>query len=352
MSKYKKAILNAVFMIALVLATGFFVLRGRDINKIVDLIQYSNDWWLLLGVVFVLLFICGESVIMKYLFHVLGSSVGILKCIKYSFIGFFFSSVTPSATGGQPMQLYYMGKDKHKVSKSCLVLLIITIGYKAALVVMSSVLMLVQGEIVIDNLDSVIYILIYGIIVNLLFILFLFIIIFNPNWTENIILFFARLFHRLHIVKDISKFREKIMEQMQPYRDGAEYLKTHVMVFFNVLGISILQRTALFLVTWCVYKSYGLHSINAVQIVTLQSIISLSVDMLPLPGGIGASEKSFEILFDRIFGAELVIPGMILSRGISFYFLVFITGLVTIVAQFRILSSERKNKNNKCEGEK
>ena len=53
--------------------------------------------------------------------------------------------------------------------------------------------------------------------------------------------------------------------------------------------------------------------------------------MLPLPGGVGASEKSFEIMFDRIFGLELVIPGMILSRGISFYLLIVVTGIATII---------------------
>lgn len=30
---------------------------------------------------------------------------------QYSFIGFFYSGITPSATGGQPVQLYYMSKD-------------------------------------------------------------------------------------------------------------------------------------------------------------------------------------------------------------------------------------------------
>lgn len=68
-------------------------------------------------------------------------------------------------------------------------------------------------------------------------------------------------------------------------------------MFFHVLWMSVVQRAALFLVTWCVYRSFGLHGISAIQIVALQTIISLSVDMLPLPGGVGASEKSFEIMF-------------------------------------------------------
>ena len=39
-------------------------------------------------------------------------------------IGFFFSAVTPAASGGQPMQIYYMYKDGIAVSNSTLALLL------------------------------------------------------------------------------------------------------------------------------------------------------------------------------------------------------------------------------------
>lgn len=347
MSKYKKVLFNAVFLIALVAVTIYFTLKDRNLSEIMDAIHASNDWWLVLGVVFVFVFVCGESVIMKYLYHILGTPIKLLRCIKYSFIGFFFSCVTPSATGGQPMQLYYMGKDRYKVSESCLVLLIITIGYKSALVVMSGILFLVQGEFIFAHLDEVVYILVYGIIVNVLFIIFLFILIFHDGMTEKMIAGFAKLLSALRIVKRQEVFRKKLISHMKPYREGAAYLKTHKNIFFHVLWMSILQRTALFLVTWCVYKAFGLSEITMLQIVALQTIISLSVDMLPLPGGIGASEKSFAVMFDTIFGMELVIPGMILSRGISFYFLVLVTGLVTIAQHVCMVLRERKQLESK-----
>lgn len=49
-------------------------------------------------------------------------------------IGFFYSCITPSASGGQPAQIYYMSKDGLDVSVSTLVLMIVTITYKAVLV--------------------------------------------------------------------------------------------------------------------------------------------------------------------------------------------------------------------------
>lgn len=48
-------------------------------------------------------------------------------------------------------------------------------------------------------------------------------------------------------------------------------------------------------------------------------MISVSVDMLPLPGGMGISEKLFSMIFEPVFGSALLIPGMILSRGLGYY---------------------------------
>ena len=112
----------------------------------------------------------------------------------------------------------------------------------------------------------------------------------------------------------------------------------------NVLLITIAQRVFLFVVTWLVYRSFALTGTSLWQIVSLQTIISLSVDMLPLPGGIGASEASFMVMFENIFGDNLVLPGMLLSRGISYYVLVLISGLVTCWSHILIQGRERRKR--------
>ena len=52
----------------------------------------------------------------------------------------FFSCITPSASGGQPMQIYFMKKDKLPIPVTTLVLMIVTITYKAVLVVIGIVI--------------------------------------------------------------------------------------------------------------------------------------------------------------------------------------------------------------------
>ena len=54
--------------------------------------------------------------------------------------------------------------------------------------------------------------------------------------------------------------------------------------------------------------------------------------MLPLPGGMGISEAMFLDIFGGIFGSALLLPAMVISRGISYYTQLVLCGLVTAAA--------------------
>ncbi len=65
----------------------------------------------------------------------------------------------------------------------------------------------------------------------------------------------------------------------------------------SVCNYSI-QRFALFAATWFVYKAFGLSGSSAFVIIILQGTISVAVDMLPLPGGMGNQRT---VIFKNIF---------------------------------------------------
>ena len=68
---------------------------------------------------------------------------------------------------------------------SALVLLIITVAYKAVLVILSGVMFIFKKDFILGNLGPVRYILIYGVIVNVAFITFLLVVIFLRNRWQN-----------------------------------------------------------------------------------------------------------------------------------------------------------------------
>lgn len=104
-------------------------------GEMLSYIQSADIRYWLLAVVCVVLFIGSESVIIYYMMHTIKQKVRLLHCFLYSFVGFFFSCITPSATGGQPAQIHYMRKTRYRFRISTLVLMIVTITYKLVLVV-------------------------------------------------------------------------------------------------------------------------------------------------------------------------------------------------------------------------
>jgi uncharacterized membrane protein YbhN (UPF0104 family) len=76
--------------------------------------------------------------------------------------------------------------------------------------------------------------------------------------------------------------------------------------------------------------------------VSLQAMISVATDMIPLPGGMGISENMFLDIFQPIFGEKLVLPGMVISRGLSYYTQLLISGAMTVVAMFILREKKEK----------
>ena len=134
MENKKKTIFNILFLIALFLITIYIMFKGQDLATILDRVRDVKIQYITLGIILVIVFVCCESVIIKYLLWVVQIKWPLYKCVRYSFIGFFFSCITPSATGGQPAQIYYMKKEGLSIPTSTIILMLVTIEYKFVLV--------------------------------------------------------------------------------------------------------------------------------------------------------------------------------------------------------------------------
>ena len=64
------------------------------------------------------------------------------------------------------------------------------------------------------------------------------------------------------------------------------------------------------------------------------------INMLPLPGGMGISERLFMGIFAPICGS-LTLSAMVVSRSLSYYTELIISALLTIVAHLTIGRKEK-----------
>ena len=99
------------------------------------------------------------------------------------------------------------------------------------------------------------------------------------------------------------------------------------MIFAKTLTTTLVQIMAMYSVPFLVYKGFGLGDFNVLEVIALQAVLYVAVSALPLPGALGVSESAFMILFRTMFPAGILSSAMVLSRGISFYLFVLVTGL-------------------------
>ena len=341
-----KSVANALFFVCVFAVTLWSVFGGQDLEQMIEHIAQADPIYVLLGVGCVLLFVFGEATLIWYLLRTLGTKVRLSRCCLYSFIGFFYSAITPSASGGQPLQIVAMRKDKIPVAVSTVVLAIITITYKAVLVVIGAVVLLIAPPDVMYHLGSTLPIIYLGMGLNVIVIAALLMLVFSPKLVRRLIEGVMKLINKIRPFRNPERQYRRIDNMISQYQGTAEFFMKHKRVIFNVFVITFVQRVILFLVTWLTYMAFELSGYGMPLITTLQAMISVAADMMPLPGGMGVSENMFCEIFKEIFGAN-VLPGMVISRGISYYTQLIICGIMTVVSSFvikdkRIESGEKQ----------
>lgn len=333
MQKKKKYIWNIVFMIVLLTATLYVLLRDQDIPLILAELRSVHKDWVALAMLAAVLYLILQSVSLAVILRSLGMEIRLLPSLRYSFIGFLFNAITPSASGGQPMQVLYMNMDGINMGASSVALLFWTIIYKLALLVIEGVVLLWKQDFLVQALGRYQWLYWLGIAVNAVSILLYGIIVFSKTGARNIVRVAAWVLYKLRIVKRRERLLCKLDILLESYQDGAVYMRTHPGTAGIVFVITLVQRLCYFMVTWFVIRSFGITVGSMADIVIMQSLVSVCIDILPFPGGVGVNESFFVTLFRPLIGQNPAFSTMLLSRGVSFYGLLLISVAVTLGTQ-------------------
>lgn len=345
MKSGKKYIFD-IFLLALIFFLTYrLMFADQNIFEIIANLFNASGKWIFAGAVLAVIYVCCEGFVIRYMLYILKQKSSVFSCLKYAFIGFFFSYITPSASGGQPAQMYYMSKDGINAGFSALIMLLITIAYKSILMMIGAVFFIFKYDFLKVHTNQIYYLMILGVFLNSAFIALLVLMLRKPKFMRktglNIVNFFCK--KGLINSEKSEKYKEKINAVCNNYSVGAEYIKKHPKPVFIVFLITAAERIFLLSVTWTIYRSLGLYDSSFSDIIAIQSMIGISVEMLPLPGAAGITESCFVLVFKNIFTDDLVRSALLASRGLSFYLILIIGALVTLAAHIKVLRME-KNK--------
>ena len=129
------------------------MIRGENFNNVGAVLSSVDVKYIILGIIVMSFYMLGDAINNKMLLKNFGYDKSIIQTLKYAFIGFFYSAITPSSTGGQPMQLYHMNKDGVEISHGTIVLLLQAASYHIITLLYMLVGSVVNGAYLIDNLN-------------------------------------------------------------------------------------------------------------------------------------------------------------------------------------------------------
>ena len=296
----------------------------------------SADWrFMMLGIPVMALFIAFEAKSTHWILRALGSPQPYRRCCFYSCTGFFFSTITPSATGGQPAQIYYMSRDGVPAASGTIDMLLTTIGYNGATLVYG-VLALLTGRSITEQLGGRVgFLLGVGFMAVSILIIVILLFLFLPDPARKLCRLAIALAVRVRPGLDRAALERKLETQLENYRQGALLIRRTRGLFLRVILMGLGQLACTYMVPCIVYRAFGLEGSAFWEVFSLQALCAMAVAFLPLPGAAGAAEGVFLRGFAAVFGAGLVAPAMILTRTVNCYLMLAVTGIITAVGHFR-----------------
>ncbi|MEE0931204.1 MAG: lysylphosphatidylglycerol synthase transmembrane domain-containing protein [Acutalibacteraceae bacterium] len=334
LKKINKNLLGVVILVLLIGVTLRVIFKDNDIEDIWTAILSLDPLWLSFAIAAAIFFVCAEGFMIWHLLRSLKVNASLPNCIGYSFVGFFFSGITPSATGGQPMQLYYMTKEKIKISDSTVALTIVATLYKFVLVLIGVFIAVFFNGILNKYLQSYIYLFYFGLALNLIVVIALVFLMVNPNAFKKILHKCEHGLVRIHILRPSLERMRKLTNISREYNSAVTHFIKNVKPIIVTTLVTILQRCSVFFVTYFIYRGMGLNEKDVVLVTVLQASVYIAVDLLPLPGAQGISELMYQTVFSTIFIGALLPASVLVTRGISFYLPLIIGALITAVFYF------------------
>ena len=336
----KKNLISVLIFLLFVIFVFYFIFKENDIKVIFNILKSTNKFYLVVAFLCMACFSICEALNLKETLKILGNKISFSNAYKYALAGFFCSSITPSATGGDPMQLYLMAKDKVPISHSVITLLVKLLVFQLVTIIISLFGVITSYNFFKTSLGNIRFLIFLGMFLNFLVCTLYFLIIFCKPIVIFLVEFISKILHKFQY-KNQEKLILKLSNQVEEYGKAAVFLKQHKSFFLKVIGITSCQMLLYYSIPYFVYLSFGYTEVAIFKFIVIQAVLFISVSSLPFPGAVGISEITFMYLYKTLFPDPVLGSAMVITRFINFYIFVLYSG---ITMSFCVLKDNvRKN---------
>lgn len=304
------------------------ILNGRDTATFTELIAGMDGKYLLVALaILAVIMICD---VLKYVLlnNTFGCKLGLVRNAKLGLTGKYYESITPTGTGGQPMQIYYLYKNGVSGGKSTSVVMLKYAVQMTAAAIVGAIVMGVWGYtlVAIEDIASRTAIYISGWIgfgINACAPVFVTFVVFCPKFLKTVINWGIMLLHKMHIIKKPDERREKIYRGIDDFAVCSQFIFKHPIKFLELLFLCVVEPVGL-----CIIPYFVLLALCGTQVADINNLFftvaalstfsTYAVVYVPTPGTSGAVEAVFMLAFASISG-DVIFWVVLVWRFITFY---------------------------------
>lgn len=335
--KKNKIIKNLIIVLILGMVINIIFSLYTDFGKMLDnLKEVKLNFVLIPFFIYIVVYII-ESIRLKIVLNVFNYKISFKDSFFNNVMGYFFSFLTPLATGGQPFQIYHLKALNIKARESSS---IIISRFVENIISIIAIVMIFLGKVLnivyTTNLNR--KILFLGLITSLFFAFFFLIFLMRPDYIGK----FAKKIENTKFISFLEKkFRkkdlsEKINKWTMELKDSVSTLwkkNLYIMILDILLGmvVLLLQVYSMYFIFYEIMKI----QMNFFEFSLIYFLLLLVSFYVPTPGASGGIESVFILVFLDFFSSKSLIVLSVFLWRISTYYLQILFQFIIFILYFK-----------------
>ncbi len=279
-----------------------------------------------------------------------------IDALKVSLVGVFFGAVTPSNTGGQPMQLFLLSKKNIRIGFGSACMTQKFIVYQIVTTVFSILAVIIKFgyfKSAFTNFWSTAFI-ILGFTVQLAVTGLFLIVSFSKKVSNKLVRGIYWIMKKLRFVKEPEHKIRKLKREIRIFQQSSKDLMADKKKLVKIYLLVILQVMLILSVPYFIYLSLDMRQItinaggvpgNIFDFICIQSFVLFTSNLVPLPGASGGAELAFSMYFGQFFiigGVNKIKPAILLWRLCTYYASIVVSAPFSYLTKGRNASSAKE----------
>ncbi|MBR6727831.1 MAG: flippase-like domain-containing protein [Clostridia bacterium] len=327
-----KQILNIGFVVLLALLTFILIKNNSDgltWDAVVSFFSSCNPWMIVGAVGCLLIFIVFEGLALHLILRKFGQKPRLHQSLAYSTSDIYYSTITPSATGGQPASAFYMVRDGVSGGVAGFALVFNLVCYTGSVLLIGAVALIYNFNEFLGYEFWPKFLILLGLGMQIFLLIFFISCMIFHGAVLRVGNGLVGLLHKMHIIKNKEKWLGKVKNVVEKYKTSFESIKHHKGLMVQVFLCNLIQRAANIAIT--AFVCVSVSDLGFLELFMMQTLVTLGYNSFPLPGGSGAFEILFSSIYFGAFAAGVGDIPMVMTRVITYYLAMILCAIYTIV---------------------